>query len=160
MIEYLSLPATVEAVALSNVSGKAKLRILKRDPARSTIERDNILIDDDGSERSEIIVPTRRLDDYSLRDVGLIKVDVEGQGFQTIQRCHPTLLIEIEERHKTNSISDVQTFLSNLEYHGYFLPGRDLLPMSAFEISLHQNKANIGGEAAVRGMKVTPGNLQ
>jgi FkbM family methyltransferase len=63
MVEALSLPVRIEAVALSDVRGEATLRILKEDEWRSTIERDNPL---ENSEPYEMVVATQRLDDYDL----------------------------------------------------------------------------------------------
>jgi FkbM family methyltransferase len=152
MAECLSLPIRVETVALSDVQGEANLRILEEDVGRSTIEPENTLEDPDGSRRSEITVPIRRLDDYHLESVGFIKIDVEGHelsvlqgGIDTIRRCLPKMLIEIEERHKQNSIRDVQEFLSTIGYEGYFLLNRGLTPISRFDFKRHQDVANIGG---------------
>ena len=78
MFGRLSLPVRVEAVALSDTRGEARLRILEQDGGRSTIESDNTLEDPDGSGWFEITVPMRRLDDYALEAVGFIKIDVEG----------------------------------------------------------------------------------
>jgi FkbM family methyltransferase len=152
MVEYLSLPVRIEAVALSDRQGEAKLRILERDVGRSTIEPDNVLEDPDGSATLEITIPTRRLDDYKLDVIGFIKIDVEGHelsvlrgGSETIRRCLPTMLIEIEERHKPNSIRDVSEFLSELGYEGYFILNRNLMPMKYFDTSKYQDSGNIGG---------------
>ena len=152
MVEYFSLPVRVEAVALSDVAGEATLRVLERDEWRSTIERNNLLEDNDGSERYDLIVPTRRLDDYNLDAVGFVKIDVEGHeiavirgGSATIQRCRPMMLIEIEERHKSNAVHDVYKFLSNLGYEGYFVLDRSLVSISCFDLAKHQNVEHIGG---------------
>jgi FkbM family methyltransferase len=152
MFEYLSLPVQVEAVALSDVQADASLRVLERDEGRSTIERDNTLEDPDGSDKYEITVPTRRLDDYGLDAVGFVKIDVEGHelavlrgGSTTLQRFRPTILVEIEERHKPNSINDVNEFLAALGYNGYFILSRDLRPIAEFDLSKHQNVEHIGG---------------
>jgi FkbM family methyltransferase len=152
MVQYLSLPVHVEVVALSDVRGQANLRVLQMDGGRSTIERDNTLEDSDGSERYEITVPTRRLDDYDLASVGFIKMDVEGHelavlrgGSATIQRCRPIMLIEIEERHKPNAICNVNEFLADLGYEGYFLLSRSLMPISCFDLVKHQRVEHISG---------------
>ena len=152
MVEYLSLPVRVETVALSDVQGEANLRILERDGGRSTIERDNALEDPDGSEKCEITVPTRRLDDYQLDSVSFIKIDVEGHELAvlrgasaTIRRSQPMILIEIEERHKPNSVRDVHEFFANLGYEGYFVLNKDLVPVGCFDLIRHQNAEHIGG---------------
>jgi FkbM family methyltransferase len=152
MVRYLSLPVRVEAVAASDESGEAHLRILERDVGRSTIEHDNTLEDPDGSGTLDVTVPTRRLDEYELDAVGFIKIDVEGHelsvlrgGSETIRRCLPTMLIEIEERHKPNSLRDVSEFLSLHGYVGYFILNRTLVSMKYFDKVKYQNCANIGG---------------
>ena len=152
MVQYLSLPVRVEAVALSDTRCKTKLRILEKDVGRSTIESDNVLEDPDGSATLEITVPTRRLDDYELDVISFIKIDVEGHELsvlrgssETIRRCLPTMLIEIEERHKPNSICDVSDFLSGFGYEGYFILNRNLVSMKYFDKIKHQDSRNIGG---------------
>ncbi len=151
-VRYLSLPVHVEAVALSDSQGEASLRILERDGGRSTIEPANTLEDPDGSERSEVMVQTRRLDDYNLDAVGFIKIDVEGHelsvlrgGLATIRRCLPMLLIEIEERHRPNAIHDVNELLLNLGYETYFILNKNLMDLSSFDLIQHQNVEHIGG---------------
>jgi FkbM family methyltransferase len=151
MFEYLSLPVQVEAVALSDVQADATLRVLERDEGRSTIERHNTLEDADGSEKCEITVPTRRLDDYALDAAGFVKIDVEGHelavlrgGSATLRRCLPTILVEIEERHKPNSIIDVNEFLTGLGYEGYFILNQGLTSIAEFDVSKYQNVEHIG----------------
>ncbi len=148
----LSLPIRVETVALSDTVGEVKLRILANDQGRSTIEDNNTLDDLDGSPRFEIAVPTRRLDDYKLDAVGFIKIDVEGHELAvlrgasaTIQRCHPSMLIEIEERHKLNSTRHVYNFLAGFDYEGYFLLDGNLISMTDFNVEKYQDSKNIGG---------------
>jgi FkbM family methyltransferase len=152
MVKHLSLPVRIEAVALSDTQGEAKLRILERDVGRSTIEHDNTLEDPDGSARLEITVPTRRLDDYELDAVGFIKIDVEGHelsvlrgGSETIRRCLPIFLVEIEERHKPNSTRDVSEFLGGFGYEGYFILDGNVVSMKYFDKSKYQDSRNIGG---------------
>jgi FkbM family methyltransferase len=152
MVECLSLPVQVEAVALSDVQGEAKLRIFERDGGRSTIERDNPLAASDCSIIYELTVPTRRLDDYHLDAVGFMKIDVEGHelsilrgGSATVQRCLPVMLIEIEERHKRNSVDDVCKFLDSIGYKGYFILDGNVVSVDHFDVAKHQNTENIGG---------------
>lgn len=152
MFGYLSLPVRVQAVALSDIKGEATLRILDREPGRSTIEPENVLEDRDGSRKSEIKVPTRLLDDYDLASVGFIKIDVEGHelavlngGIKTIQRCLPMILIEIEDRHKPNNLKEVDAFLRSIGYEGYFILDRQLNSLDIFDPTIHQDPANVGG---------------
>jgi len=152
MARCLALPVEVEAVALSDMQGEAKLRILERDEGRSTIERDNPLAAADSSVTHEFTVPTRRLDDYQLGAVGFVKIDVEGHelavlrgGLETIRRSLPSIHIEIEERHKPNAVTAVCDFLRSLDYHGYFILDRNIVPIDIFDVTKHQDPKNIGG---------------
>lgn len=86
------------------------------------------------------------LDRLGLRDVNLIKIDVEGHELavlegarSTIQHCRPTLLIEVEERHSANSVARVDSYLKGLGYAGYFLDGSSVKPISAFDKARDQN---------------------
>ncbi|MGO8126768.1 FkbM family methyltransferase, partial [Rhizobium ruizarguesonis] len=63
----------------------------------------------------EISVPTRRLDSYQFGPLGFIKIDVEGhelkvlKGSQAIlNRDHPNLLIEAEDRHRPEPTNQAQ----------------------------------------------------
>jgi len=141
----------VEAVALSNSAGLARLRILTKDPGRSTIESANALEDPNRSPQTSMRVPKLRLDDYELREVGFIKIDGEGhelavlQGAQqTIRASLPNLLVEIEERHRAGAIGDVSAFLTYLGYEGFFILDGKVLPLAQFDKSVHQDPANIG----------------
>lgn len=152
MARCLALPVQVEAVALSDMQGEAKLRILERDEGRSTIERDNPLAAADSSVTHEFTVPTRRLDDYQLGAVGFVKIDVEGHelavlrgGLETIRQSLPLILIEIEERHKPNAVGDVSGFLHRLGYEGYFIFGGSILSVDQFDLTRYQDARNIGG---------------
>jgi FkbM family methyltransferase len=146
------LPIEVQAVALSDRAGLARLRILTKDAGRSTIESANELEDPDGSPRAEIRIPRLRLDDYEMRDVGFIKIDVEGhelavlQGAEeTIRASMPILLVEIEERHRANAISEVSAFLASLGYEGLFILDGAVQSLAQFDKTVHQNPSNISG---------------
>ena len=111
-----------------------------------------MLEDPDGSPRVEIRVPKLRLDDYEVHNVGFIKIDVEGhelavlQGSeQTIRASMPILLVEIEDRHRANTISDTSAFFAELGYEGFFLLDCEVLSFALFDKNVHQDPANIGG---------------
>jgi FkbM family methyltransferase len=152
MARAKNLPIEVESIALSDRAGVACLRILTKDLGRSTIERSNDLYDADGSSRVERRVPMLPLDDYELRDVGFIKIDVEGHELavlrgaeKTIRASMPNLLIEIEDRHRPNALQDVPEFLANFGYEGYFILDGQLKPLATFDPNTYQNPNNIGG---------------
>jgi FkbM family methyltransferase len=141
----------VETVALSDHAGEAKLRILMDDTGRSSIEAEN-QVEQLGTVRV-LTVPMRRLDDYdAMEPVGCIKIDVEGHEEAVLRgargillRDHPSLLVEIEERHKRHSVSTVNLFLRELGYSGFFFRGNRLHPIELFRAEEHQDVANIAG---------------
>ncbi len=148
----VSAPVLVEPVALSDESGGARLRVLTMDPGRSTIEEANALEDDDGGQRPEIVVPSRPLDAYGYDDVGFVKIDVEGHELAvlegarvTIEKCKPTMLIEIEERHRPNAVRSVVQFLQGMDYAGRFLLNGKLVDVDDFDVQAHQDPSRIGG---------------
>ena len=135
----------IENVALSNKSGTAELRIPKEAQQESTLEINN-KIEHLGEIEIENI-PIKKLDDYKIESkVGFIKIDVEGheeavlQGaICLLQRDHPSLLIEIEERHQQNSISEITNYLNGLGYQGYFYHDKHLKKIELFDKDLYQN---------------------
>ena len=145
----------VETVALSDHTGKADLKVMTADTGRSTLELANPV------ERAGAIevltVPTRRLDDYAeiMEPVGCIKIDVEGHeeavlrgAAKILLRDHPSLIIEIEERHKPGSVTAVQQYLSELGYRGFFFRGGRLRQIESFTLDKHQNVAEIAAKVA------------
>ncbi|MCX2742206.1 FkbM family methyltransferase [Pontibacter anaerobius] len=151
MLASVTKNALVEAVGLSDKSGEAILKTLIKDLGRSTIEKENSLEDNCGSDRIDVSIPIRTLDEYNLNEVGHIKIDVEGHELsvlkgarRTIINNYPTLLIEIEERHKKHSIEDVSNFLAVLGYSGFFLFDGKVTPLSKFNCKVHQDSKNVG----------------
>ena len=65
-------PVRVHTVALSDADGETTITICGSDLGRSTLEKSNPVPGE------EEVVTTRRLDSFDLRDVGFIKIDVEG----------------------------------------------------------------------------------
>ncbi|MFZ1988154.1 MAG: FkbM family methyltransferase [Alphaproteobacteria bacterium] len=101
-----------------------------------------------------LAVPMMTLDSLNLSNVGFIKIDVEGhelaalQGaVSTIERDHPNLLIEAEERHRPNAVRSVADFLLVRGYKGLFLTEGSVIPIERFDPSVHQNVANLRGGA-------------
>lgn len=103
------------------------------------------------SEQDGIVdVEARRLDDLPLRDIGFIKIDVEGfereviEGArETLARDRPRLLIEIEEYHTRRPIEDDLAFVEGLGFRGYFLKQHEVLtPLSSFDPDAQHRKAH------------------
>ena len=98
---------TIHALALGARDGEAVLRVsLGR---RGRPSKQGATLADTPRTRSgavELTTQVRRLDGLDLGDVGFIKIDVEGfearviEGArETIARCRPVMLIEIEQAH-------------------------------------------------------------
>jgi len=72
---------------------------------------------------SQARIALKRLDDEQYENIGFIKIDVEGHeeavirgALGLINRCHPRLLVEIEQRHLRKSVRDVVGFIESLGY--------------------------------------------
>ncbi|TVS86808.1 FkbM family methyltransferase [Mycobacterium helveticum] len=152
MFHAVGAAVRVEAVALSDTSGVATMRLVESEPGRSTIDTDNVLGNVNGSRVTHVDVPVTRLDDLHLGDIGLMKIDVEGHEFavlrgaaDTLTRNRPAVLVEAEERHHPNALAEITEFLTGLGYAGHFQIGEARLPVEEFDAAEHQNPANIGG---------------
>ena len=101
---------------------------------------------------------TYPLDSFHLPPVGFIKIDVEGhelaiiKGAQlTIERDQPSFLIEAEERHKPGAVENLLNYSSNCGYEGFFLLGRQILPINEFSLSRHQSASSIKFDKIIPG---------
>lgn len=119
--------ATVYAVALSDGEGETCLRIpvVKGVPLEgwATIEAENRFGPLDSQDVRSRPVALRTLDSYVLQNVGFIKIDVEGHELavlrgaaDTIHRWRPTILIEVEDRHRAGAVESVQTWFQQAGY--------------------------------------------
>ncbi|WP_432116942.1 FkbM family methyltransferase [Streptomyces sp. bgisy032] len=88
-------------------------------------------------------VPCVTLDDLALRDVGFIKIDVDGNEAAVLRgatgllaRDRPALFVELESR--IQPIGPVVTYLSLLGYEGWVLPGDSWVPLAGFPLEAHQ----------------------
>ena len=141
--------AQVEVVALSDRSGTTTLRILKEDLGRSTIDPHNRLEARGAVE--EITVPIRPLSSYTFDGpVQFIKVDVEGHESEVLQgawellsRDHPSLIIEIEDRHRKGALAEVPTSLAELGYQGFFVWEGRIKSLIEFEADSHQASSRL-----------------
>jgi hypothetical protein len=90
------------------------------------------------------------LDEFQLPSIGFAKIDVEGheiavlEGAKNTLSVHrPVLLVELEERHRKNSIADTISYLERLGYRGYFVRGAKVLPVSEFNLASDQDLRTI-----------------
>jgi len=103
----------------------------------ATIEASNNL---DGRATVEQELPVAMLDDFLLRDVGIIKIDVEGHELavlrgatKTLERERPSLVIEIVERMNGHAFGEIVQLTGDLSYGCYRLTGNALVPAQMIE---------------------------
>ncbi|XUL87920.1 FkbM family methyltransferase [Streptomyces galilaeus] len=96
-------------------------------------------------------VPCVTLDGLGLKDVGFIKIDVDGNELAVLHgatglltRDRPALFVELESR--IQPIAPVVTYLSLLGYEGWVLPNRNRnghwVRLSAFPLEAHQARTS------------------
>ncbi|GAA2951507.1 hypothetical protein GCM10011428_84130 [Streptomyces violaceus] len=92
-------------------------------------------------------VPCVTLDELGLRDVGFIKIDVDGNEPAVLRgatgllaRDRPALFVELESR--IQPIAPVVTYLALLGYDGWVLPGDTWVPLAKFPLEDHQADAS------------------
>jgi FkbM family methyltransferase len=97
-----------------------------------------------------IEVPMATLDSSYEGDVGFIKIDVEGHeqavldgAVQTIRRCRPRMLVEIDERLSPGGLARAKAYFRDLDYRGYFVKAGHIEPMSLFSAGVLQNPADL-----------------
>jgi FkbM family methyltransferase len=92
-----------------------------------------------------IVVIAEPLDASDIRDLGLLKIDVEGheaavlRGAEaTIKRERPRIVIEIEQRHLDHPIEEIFDQIESLGYRGYALRKGRSEPLDQFELDRDQ----------------------
>lgn len=137
---------TVRVEAVSDEPGVAVLYVPLKN---GKIDDESASLNPDEGESIRIEVPVRTIDEYSLENVKVIKMDVEGREIgaiagaaKTFARCSPVLLVEIEQRHHKEPINDVFARIHGVlgtRYEAKFL-GRDgnFRPFSAFDVERDQ----------------------
>jgi FkbM family methyltransferase len=139
-----SLDLRIEAIGAT--TGTATLHVPIKE---GRVDHESASFDNAPVESIEIAVPVRRLDEYGLNDVSVIKIDVEGNEVSaiegaagTIRRWRPAMLIEIEQRHHKDPISTVFSRLVSIAGAGYEISflGKDrrLHPLAEFNVERDQ----------------------
>jgi len=95
----------------------------------------------------KVEVSTITLDEMKHSNIGFIKIDAEGHeenvlkgSIDLLNKCHPNLLIEIEQRHHDNDIYETFSMIEHLGYKGYFLLKGKLTNIREFSLEEHQLK--------------------
>jgi len=93
-------------------------------------------------ESEQIEVPTVKLDDEELGDVGFLKVDVEGHEPEVIrgatkllERCSPIVMLEILEMYHEGK-SEMVIVMEDLGYRAMFYDGVTLVPLGRAKIDM------------------------
>lgn len=136
----------VRVEALGNSEGMETLYV----PARNgRIDDESASLRPLGEGALHVTVPVRRVDDYNLDQLHVMKIDVEGGEAQvlegaadTVQRCHPIILAEIEQRHHAEPIADVFERIHSTIGPGYVTRFIDragkLTPFQDFDVERDQ----------------------
>ena len=95
-------------------------------------------------------VPMERLDDIYSGPCGFIKIDVEGHqqavldgAVETIKRCQPRMLVELEERLSPGGLGRARAYFDRLGYRGLFVYQGQLKPIDRFSVRTMQDQTNL-----------------
>lgn len=130
---------TVRQVAVSNVPGRVTLFIPvvdgRQDEGIAHIEENG-----DSPECKTILVEAITLDELASRNIGFVKIDVEGHEMsvlmgacELISEQRPTILVEAENRHHEGAVAEIFSFFAKRGYRGLFVCGTQLLPFEQFD---------------------------
>lgn len=141
---------TVHQLAASDVNGTAVLALPeggKGTEGRASLEGL------DESVRS-VEVKTARLDDLGFTHVDLLKVDVEGHekaallgAAEIVERSHPLLVVELEERH--GGIAPTADLLAEWGYRGRIRVDGRWESLDTFDLAAHQAAHLDDGQASL-----------
>jgi FkbM family methyltransferase len=142
---------TVEAMALSDRSGTVELRSPVVDgvvvTGCSTISEDAAAT---YPGHRSVSVPMHRLDDVYRGNVGFIKIDVEGHeqavldgAVETIRRCRPRMLVEVDDRLSPGGLERARNFFTHFGYRGFFVHQGHIKPVERFSIGRMQDPTNL-----------------
>lgn len=139
----------IHGVILSDHDGQGELRYPAGGYMSATVAATNSAALESGRVVKNVVVRMKTLDSFQLTNVGFVKIDVEGHevavlhgGLETLRREMPNLMIEIEERHAPGSLARVTTLLEDIGYSGFYLDGKQILPIAQFDLVRDQVRQN------------------
>jgi FkbM family methyltransferase len=148
--------ADVFSFALSNTAATATLRLPRGYNELGSLEDQTRTQWDTTVPIETHTIDTVTLDSFAFADVSLIKIDVEGHELavlegasRTLDRWRPTIVIEVEERHRPRAVASVCARLEATGYKGYFLDGVSLKPIADFDSRRDQNPASLAQSVKV-----------
>ncbi len=96
-----------------------------------------------------------RLDNVYSGTAGFIKIDVEGHeqavldgAIETMGRCLPRVLIEVDERLSPGGLNRAKQYFARLGYHGYYAHAGRLESIEQFSPTNMQNPLNMPSMSA------------
>ena len=136
-------------IALSNKSGSVDLLIPKGSKGFSNQGASLSPIKVQGEHKS-ISIEAKCLDEYNFLDVNFIKIDVEGHEHEviegakeTIKKCKPTMVIEMEEKHNQIPIEDQISSVEKLGYRCCVLINKKIVKINEINLDkFHRNPTN------------------
>ena len=138
----------LEQFALSDREADVQIRMPRHNFGYSTMEPANVL--EGKVDTSDIVtfdIHTRCLDTYKMDNIAFIKIDVEGHeesvllgAKETLVRCRPSVLVEVEDCHKPGAVASIHEFMTGLGYGAYFLKDHSLRPFAEFNLATQQDR--------------------
>lgn len=145
--------ADVQACALSDVSGQVLKFYVPQSMGQYVFSRCSLNeTANPGLEQIEVQVSVKRLDDYNLENVSILKIDVEGAewgvlkgGLETIKKSRPALVVEIEERQHPGQSMDIINWVRDLGYKAFIVNDVEdrLMPVEELDFKVHQDPRNL-----------------
>ena len=134
---------TVREMALSNETGEVELVVPR---GRKGWSSNGASVEHAHSGDAGIVkVPCSRIDDLGYKNIGFIKIDVEGHeksvlegATETLARDRPNLFVENEVAHAGSGVSDVFELVKKLDYDGFALIDGVLSNINRLSLDAHQ----------------------
>ena len=134
----------VAPLAIGAVAGTATLSI-PRHHGRAVGSLGSLQVPDNVADVEQVTVPVIRLDDLIPGPIDVLKIDAEGfevdvlTGAARLLSTKPIVIVESEERHRPGAPAQVRAILESHGLVGLMVVGTEVLPVSAFDATVHQS---------------------